>query len=56
MPALWVSAYNFLSADPFGNFSGARELGVLIEGGPMPKLLWNVHVGNADSAKMCGQR
>ena len=28
-----ISSYNFLSADPFGNSSGTRELGVVIEGG-----------------------
>ena len=28
-----ISSYNFLSADPFGTAVGARELGVVIEGG-----------------------
>lgn len=36
-----ISSFNFLSADPFNNSSNAREVGLLIEGGFLPKELWN---------------
>jgi hypothetical protein len=34
-----ISSYNFLSADPFGAAARAREVGILVEGGEVPKLL-----------------
>ena len=40
-----VSSLNFLSADPFGARSRAREVGVLIEGGSIPPLLLNLPIG-----------
>ena len=39
-----ISSYNFLSADPFGNFFNAREVGVVIEGRNIPGILWKAHV------------
>lgn len=41
-----ISSFNFLSADPFGAQSRARELGVLIEGGDIPALLLNLSIGS----------
>ncbi len=40
-----VSSFNFLSADPFGTQTSAREVGVLIEGGELPGLLLNLALG-----------
>jgi phosphatidylserine/phosphatidylglycerophosphate/cardiolipin synthase-like enzyme len=37
-----ISSFNFLSADPFNNASNAREVGLLIDGGPLPEELWNL--------------
>jgi hypothetical protein len=34
-----ISSYNFLSADPFGAAARAREVGILVEGGEVPRLL-----------------
>lgn len=41
-----VSSFNFLSTDPFGTQSRARELGVFIEGGSIPSVLLNLPIGN----------
>jgi hypothetical protein len=38
-----ISSYNFLSADPFGTFTSAKEIGVLIKGGKMLDILWEAH-------------
>jgi len=46
-----VSSYNFLSADPFGNFGNAREIGVLVEGGHLPDILWRAHVSSGVTAE-----
>ncbi len=34
-----ISSYNFLSSDPFGTAARAREVGILVEGGLIPKLV-----------------
>lgn len=36
-----ISSYNYLSADPFGTASRARELGVVIEGAEVSDWVWN---------------
>jgi hypothetical protein len=36
----WTSSQHPLSADPFNNAKDAREVGLLIEGGPIPGQLW----------------
>jgi hypothetical protein len=45
-----ISSFNFLSADPFGAQARAREVGVLIEGGPIPRLLLNLAIGATTAA------
>jgi hypothetical protein len=35
-----ISNFNFLSADPFNKATNAREVGLLIQGGELPSLLF----------------
>ena len=48
--AALITSYNPLSADPFNNARDAREVGLLVEGGPIPSQLWEKFAASGAAA------